>query len=81
MPNAFSHPYQLDELIFNFRIVGWDCSFLLKFKKKRMLENSGGPDQTPRYVVSDLVWHFFAYVPQMKIGLYGLNNLKLITRG
>ena len=28
-----SHPYQLDESISNFRIVGWYFSFLFKFKK------------------------------------------------
>ena len=27
MPNVFSYPYQLDESISNFRIVGWYFSF------------------------------------------------------
>ena len=31
MPNVFSHPYQLDEPISNFWVVGWYFSFLLKF--------------------------------------------------
>ena len=33
-PNVFSHPYQLDESISNFRVVGWYFSFLFKFQKK-----------------------------------------------
>ena len=31
MLNVFSHPYQLDESISNFRVVGWYFSFLFKF--------------------------------------------------
>ena len=31
MPNVFSHPYQLDESISNFRVVGRYFSFLFKF--------------------------------------------------
>ena len=31
MPNVFSHLYQLDESISNFRVVGWYFSFLFKF--------------------------------------------------
>ena len=31
MPNVFSHLYQLDESISNFRVVGWYFSFILKF--------------------------------------------------
>ena len=34
MPNVFSDPYQLDESISNFRIVGWYFSFSFKFYKK-----------------------------------------------
>ena len=34
MPNVFSHPYQLAESIFNFRVVGRDFSFLFIFLKK-----------------------------------------------
>ena len=49
MPNVFSHPYQLDESISNFRVVGWLFSFLFRFKRKRMFANSGEPDQTPRF--------------------------------
>ena len=30
MPNVFFHPYQLDEFIFNFRVVGW--YFFIKSK-------------------------------------------------
>ena len=31
MLNLFSHPYQLDKSISNFRVVGWVFSFLFKF--------------------------------------------------
>ena len=31
MPNVLSHPFQLDESISNFRIVGWYFSFLFKY--------------------------------------------------
>ena len=31
MPNVFSHPYQLNESISNFRVVGWYFSFLFKY--------------------------------------------------
>ena len=31
MTNVFSHPYQVDESISNFRVVGWYFSFLFKF--------------------------------------------------
>ena len=57
MPKIFSHHYQLDESIFNFRVVGWYFSFLLKSEKKLLFANSGEPDQTPRFAASDLVLH------------------------
>ena len=47
MPNVFPHPYQLNESIKNFRVVGWYFSFLFNFKKKFLYANSGKPDQTP----------------------------------
>ena len=31
MPNGITYPYQLDESISNFRVVGWYFSFLFKF--------------------------------------------------
>ena len=31
IPNVFSHHYQLDESISNFRVVGWYFSFLYNF--------------------------------------------------
>ena len=58
MPNGFSHLYQLDEFISNFRVLGWYFSVLFKFKKKLLFANSGEPDQTPRFVASDLVLHY-----------------------
>ena len=36
MLDVFSHPYQLDESISNFRVVGWYFSFLFK---KTSVEN------------------------------------------
>ena len=58
MPNLFSHPYQLDELISNFRAVGRYLSLLFKFKRNLgfapllTFENSGEPDQTPLFAAS-----------------------------
>ena len=52
MPNIFSHPYQLDKPLFNFRVVGWYFSFLFK---ETSVRNSETPDQTPRFAASDLV--------------------------
>ena len=57
MPNVFSHPYQLDESISNFRVVGWYDSFLFKFYKKLLFANSGEPHKTPHFAASDLVLH------------------------
>ena len=58
MPNVFSHPYQLDESISNFRVVRWLVfSFLFKFQKKLLSANSGEPDQTPHFAASDLFLH------------------------
>ena len=57
MLNVFSHPYQLDESISKFRVIGWYFfSFLFKFKKKTQA-NSREPDQTPHFEASDLVLH------------------------
>ena len=39
MLNVFSHPFQLNESIFNFRVVGWYFSFLFKIKKKLLFAN------------------------------------------
>ena len=44
MPNVYSHPYQLDESISNFRVVGWYFSFLFEFQKMLMQANMGEPD-------------------------------------
>ena len=33
MPNIFSHPYQLDEAISNFNVVGWYLSFYSDLKR------------------------------------------------
>ena len=53
MLNVFSHPYQLDQSISNFRVVdGWYYTFLFKFKRNRR-----ELDQTPHFAVSDLVLH------------------------
>ena len=34
LPNVFSQPYQLDESISNFRVVGWYFSFLIPISKE-----------------------------------------------
>ena len=57
MQNVFSHPYQLDESISNFRVVGWYFSFLLNFFKTLLFANSGEPDQTLHFAASDVVLH------------------------
>ena len=57
MSNVFSHPYQLDESISNFRVVGWYFSFLFNYLKKLLFANSGEPGQTPHFAASDLVLH------------------------
>ena len=58
MANVFSHPYQMNESISNFRVVGLYFSFLFKFfLKKNLFANSEEPDQIPRFEVSDLVLH------------------------
>ena len=42
MPNVFPYPYQLDEYISNFRVVGW--IFLFKFQKNLLLADNGESD-------------------------------------
>ena len=44
MLNVFSHPYQLEESISNFSVVGWYLSFVFNFQKKLLYANSGDPD-------------------------------------
>ena len=58
-PNGISHYYQLDQSIFVLRVVGWYFSFLFEFLLNNLLANSGDPDQTPRFVASDLGLHCF----------------------
>ena len=72
MPNVFSHPYQLDEFISNFRVVGWYFSFLYKFKKKLRFANSGDPDQTPHFAASGLFLHCLSMSHKTTLGLCGL---------
>ena len=57
MLNVFSHPYQLDESISNFRVVGWYFSFLFNHLKISLFAKSREPGQTPPFVASDLVLH------------------------
>ena len=53
MLNGISHGYLLEQSVSVLRDVRWYFSFLFKFYKI-MQANSGDPDQTPHYVVSDL---------------------------
>ena len=50
MRNGFSHLYSLPIL----GLLSGIFSILFKFKKNILRANSGDPDQTPRYVASDL---------------------------
>ena len=74
MPNVCSYPYQLDEFISDFRVVGWCFSFYFKFEKKLLQRNSGEPDQTTHLVASDLVLHYLPCSIKMMIGLYVLKG-------
>ena len=54
MPNKFSRPYQLDESISNFRVVGWYFHFYSNFKRnfcKQTVENL-----IRRHVLRCLIW-------------------------
>ena len=55
MPNIISHPYHLDESIFNFRVVGI-FHFYSNFKRN-FCKQTGEPDQKPQNAMSDLVLH------------------------
>ena len=55
MPNVFSQPYQLNEFISNFRVVGGIFAFLFSFKNIILSTNCEEPDQTSRFATSDLV--------------------------
>ena len=68
MPIVFSHPYQLDESISNFRIVVWYFSFLFKIVSKQWRT---GPDATYCGVWPGSA--LFANVPQK--GQLGVNGL------
>ena len=54
--NVFSHPYQLDETISNYRVVGGVLHFY-SFKRQLCKQNSGESYQTPRFAASDMVLH------------------------
>ena len=70
IPNVFSHPYQLDESISNFRVVGWYFSFLFKYNRnfsKQTVENL-----IRRRVLWRLIWlRIVCLCPtKRKLGLY-----------
>ena len=50
MQNVFSHSYQLEESISNFRVVWWYFSLLFKFQKKTV-ENL-----IRRHILWRLIW-------------------------
>ena len=57
MPNVLSHPYQLDESISNFRVVGWYFSFY-SFKRHFCSEQwITLSDAEPSFAASALVLH------------------------
>ena len=56
MPNVFSNPYQLDESISNFRVVGWYFSFYSKFMRNIFLQTVGNPIR--RRKTRRLIWLF-----------------------
>ena len=81
MPNVFSPPYQLDESISNFRVVGWYFSFLLNFKRnfcKQTVDNL-----IRRCIMQRLIW--FCTVcrcpTKRRLGLYGLRIYGFENRG
>ena len=74
MPNVFSHSYQLDESISNFRVVGLYFSCLLKFEKELLIANSEEPDQTPRFAASDQVLHCLPMSHRMYVRLIWVYN-------
>ena len=54
MPNVFPHHYQLDESTSNFGVVEWYFFILIQILKETSVSK---PDQTPRFVASNLVLH------------------------
>ena len=57
-PNGISLSHHLDWSISVLRVAGWYFSFLFKFYYNILLANSGNPDKTQRFVVSDLGLHY-----------------------
>ena len=52
--NGFSHPYYLDEIIFIFRDIGSNISFLFHFSMKFVSANRIAPDGMPSFSASHL---------------------------
>ena len=48
MANVFSHPYQLDEPISNFRVVWWYFSFFIQILMGAQWLSGGELDSRPR---------------------------------
>ena len=55
MPNVFSHPYQLEESISNFRVVGWYFSFLFIFSRNFCKQTVDNLIRRCVFAASDLV--------------------------
>ena len=73
MHNVLSHPYQLDESISNFRVVGWwYFSFLFIFLKRNFCKQTV-ENLIRRHVLSDLMLHCLPMSQKRTLGLYGLN--------
>ena len=75
MSNVFSHPYQLDESISNFRVVGWYFSFYSNFKRNFCLQTV--ENLIRRRILWRLIW--FCTVcgcpSKRTLGLFGVMSL------
>ena len=72
IPNVFSHPYQLDESISNFRDVGWHCQVIfIQILMENYVSKQCRTDQTPR---SDLILHCLPMSPKKDARLVWVNR-------
>ena len=66
MPNIFSHPYQLDDSIFNLRVVGGIFIFI------QILKDTNGCKQWGTWSDAAFVLHCLRCPTKRTLGLYGL---------
>ena len=79
MPNAFSHLYQLDEFISNFRVVGWCFSFS-NFKRNFCLQTVENLIRHHIFAASDLVLHCLPVSHKKDDRLIWVNAMSKIRR-